>query len=111
VDAVAVAVGAPAPAEPAAAHACGLLAALTADAYAAMNSHSSLVSREDLACGTDDCPSEPIVELWRPDFGHRAVPACREHAVQALGQPATRIVAAYQPDVALSVFAEAHGED
>jgi hypothetical protein len=111
VDAVAVAVGAPAPAEPAAAHACGLLAALTADAYAAMNSHSSLLSREDLACGTDDCPAEPIVELWRPDFGHRAVPACREHAVQALGQPATRIVAAYQPDVALSVFAEAHGED
>jgi hypothetical protein len=110
VDAVAVAVGAPTPAEPAAAHASGLLAALTADAYAAMNSHSSLVSREDLACGTDGCPSEPIVELWRPDFGHRAVPACREHAVEALGQPATRIVAAYQPDAALSVFAEAHGE-
>jgi hypothetical protein len=110
VDAVAVAVGAPTPAEPTAAHASGLLAALTADAYAAMNSHSSLVSREDLACGTDDCPSEPIVELWRPDFGHRAVPACREHAVEALGQPATRIVAAYQPDAALSVFAEAHGE-
>jgi hypothetical protein len=110
VDAVAVAVGAPAPAEPTAAHASGLLAALTADAYAAMNSHSSLVSREDLACGTDDCPAEPIVELWRPDFGHRAVPACREHAVEALGQPATRIVAAYQPDAALSVFAEAHGE-
>jgi hypothetical protein len=38
------------------------------------------------------------------------VPACREHAVEALGQPATRIVAAYQPDAALSVFAEAHGE-
>jgi hypothetical protein len=110
VDAHAVAVGAPTPAEPTAAHASGLLAALTADAYAAMNSHSSLVIREDLACGTDDCPSEPIVELWRPDFGHRAVPACREHAVEALGQPATRIVAAYQPDVALSVFAEAHGE-
>jgi hypothetical protein len=110
VDAAAVAVGAPTPAEPAAAHARGLLAALTADAYAAMNSHSSLVSREGLACGTDGCPSEPIVEIWRPDFGHRAVPACREHAVEALGQPATRIVAAYQPDVALSVFAEAHGE-
>jgi hypothetical protein len=105
-----VAVGAPTPAEPTAAHAIGLLAALTADAYAAMNSHSSLVIREDFTCGTDDCPSEPIVELWRPDFGHRAVPACREHAVEALGQPATRIVAAHQPDVALSVFAEVHGE-
>jgi hypothetical protein len=33
-----------------------------------------------------------------------------EGAVQALGQPAIRIVAAYQPDVALSVFAQAHGE-
>ena len=98
------------PAAFAAAHACGLLAALTADAYAAMNSHSSLLSREDRACGTDGCPREPIVELWRPDFGQRPVPACREHAVEALGQPATRIVAAYQPDVALSVFAEAHGE-
>lgn len=110
VDAHAVAVGAPTPAEPAAAHARKLLAALTADAYAAMNSHSSLVTREDLACGTDDCPSEPIVELWRPDSDHRPVPACREHAVRALGQPAARIVAAYQPDVALTVFAEAHGE-
>jgi hypothetical protein len=107
VDAVAVAVGDPAPAEPAAAHACGLLAALAADAYAAINSHSSLVSREDLACATDGCPAEPIAELWRPDFGHHAEPACREHAVQALGQPTTRIVAAYQPDVALSLFAEA----
>jgi hypothetical protein len=110
VDAVAVAVGNPAPADPAAAHASGLLAALAADAYAAMSSHSSLLSREDLACGTDGCPCEPVVELWRPDFGHRAVPACREHAVEALGQSATRIVAAYQPDVALSVFAEACGE-
>jgi hypothetical protein len=110
VDAHAVAVGAPTPAEPTAAHARGLLAALTADAYAAMNSHSSLVIREDLTCGTDGCPSEPIVELWRTDFGQRAVPACRDHAIEALGQPATRIVAAYQPDVALTVFAEAHDE-
>lgn len=38
------------------------------------------------------------------------MPACREHAVEALEQPATRIVIAYQPDVALSVFADAHGE-
>ncbi|HEY2076436.1 MAG TPA: hypothetical protein VGH53_08865 [Streptosporangiaceae bacterium] len=110
VDAHAVAVGEPAPAEPAAARTRGMLAALTADAYATMSSHSSLVAREDLACGTGDCPSEPIVEIWRPDFGHRPVPACRQHAVEALGQPATRIVAAYEPDSALSVFAEAHGE-
>jgi hypothetical protein len=110
VDAAAVAVSAPAPADPAAAHACGLLAALTADAYAAMNSHSSLLSREDLACGTDGCPREPAVELWRPDFGHRPAPACPEHAVQALAQPATRIVAAYQPDIALSVFAQADSQ-
>jgi hypothetical protein len=110
VDAAAVAVSAPAPADPAAAHACGLLAALTADAYAAMNSHSSLLSREDLACEADGCPREPAVELWRPDFGHRPAPACPEHAAQALGQPAIRIVAAYQPDIALSVFTQAHSQ-
>jgi hypothetical protein len=110
VDAAAVAAGAPAPADPAAAHTLGLLAALTADAYAAMSSHSSLLSREDLACGTDGCPREPIVELWRPEFGHRPARACREHAVQALEQPAIRLVAAYQPGAALSVFAQAHGE-
>lgn len=110
VDAHAVAVGAPTPAEPTAARASGLLAALIADAYAAMSSHSFLINRADLACGTGGCPSEPIVELWRSDFGHRPVPACGEHAVAALGHPATRIVAAYRPDVALSVFAEAHGE-
>lgn len=110
VDAAAVAAGTPAPPGPAAAHAYGLLAALTADAYAAISSHSSLLNREDLTCGTDGCPREPIVEVWRPDFGHRPAPACREHAVQALRQPDVRIVAAYQPDVALSVFAQAHGE-
>lgn len=110
VDAAAVAADSPAATDPAAARAYGLLAALTADAYAAMSSYSSLLSREDLACGTDDCPREPIVELWRPDSSHRPAPACREHAVQALGQPAIRIVAAYQPDVALSVFKQAHGE-
>ena len=110
VDAHAVAVGVPAPVEPIAEHASGLLAALTADADAAMNSHSSLADR---ACGRGDCPAEPVVELWRSDYrfdGHRPVPACRAHAVEALAQPATRIVAAYQPDVALSVLAEAHGE-
>ena len=110
VDAAAVAAGEPAPADPAAEHAYRLLAALTADAYATMSSHSSLLSREGLACGTDGCPREPIVELWRPDFGHRPAPACREHAVLALGQPGIRIVAAYRPEVALSVFAQASGE-
>jgi hypothetical protein len=110
VDAAAVAAGEPAAAGPAAARAYGLLAALTADAYAAMGSYSSLLNREDLACGTGGCPREPVVELWRPDFGRRPAPACREHAVQALGQPGVRIVAAYRPDVALSVFAQAGGE-
>jgi hypothetical protein len=75
-----------------------------------MNSHSSLMDQEDRVCGTDGCRLEPIVELWRSDSHHRPVPACREHAVEALGQPDTRIVGAYRPDVALSVFAEAHGE-
>jgi hypothetical protein len=111
VDAAAVAAGVSAPADPVAAHACGLLAALTADAYAAMNSYSSLLSREDLRCTADGCPREPIVGLWRPDSGHQQpVPACREHAIQALRQSAMRIVAAYQPDVALTVFAQAHGK-
>lgn len=108
VDAHAVAVGGPAPAEPAAERANGQLAALTADAYAAMN--TALV-HESRACGTDECSSEPVVELWRHDLGHQPVPACRKHAVEALARPATRIVAAHQPDVALSVFTEAHGED
>ena len=110
VDAAAVAAGEPAPDDPAAARAYGLLAALTADAYAATGSHSSLLSREDRACGTGGCAREPVVELWRHDSGSRPVPACREHAVLALGQPGVRIVAAYRPDVALSVFAQASGE-
>lgn len=110
VDAAAVAASEPAPAEPAAARAYWLLAALTAETYATMSGHSSLLSREDRACGTDGCPREPIVELWRPDFGHRPAPACREHAVQALGRPGIKIVAAYQPGVALSAFAQAYGE-
>lgn len=110
VDAHAVAVGAATPADPVAAHARGLLAALTADAYAATNSQSALMTRADRACATDDCPAEPIVELWRSDSDDRPVPACRQHAVAALGQPATWIVAAYHLDVALAVFAEAHGE-
>ena len=111
VDAAAVTAGAPASADPVAEHAGGLLAALAADAYAAMSSYSSLLSRENLRCGTGGCPREPIVGLWRPGSGHQQpVPACREHAIQALRQSAMRIVAAYQPDVALTVFAQAHGE-
>lgn len=108
VDAHAVALNAATPAEPAAAFPIGLLAALTADAYAAMNTHSSLISHDDLACGTPGCPSDPIVGLLGPDAGHQALPQCRQHAIEALRQPANRIVTAYQPDVALPVFAEAH---
>lgn len=108
VDAHAVAVGGPTPASPAAERASGWLAAMTADAYAAMNSHSTLMARVDPTCETIGCHAPPVVELWRPDSGHGGVPACRAHAVAALGQPGTRLVAGYQPDVALSVFAEAH---
>ena len=111
VDAHTLAVGAPPPAGAAAAHARGLLAALTADAYAAMNSQAALAIRTGIACGTAGCPSAPIVELWGPDLGERPVPTCGGHAVEQLGRPATWIVAAYQPDVALEVFAEAHREE
>lgn len=108
VDAHAVAVGTPQPADPAGSRASGLLAALTADAYAAVNGQS--VSRDDRACATAGCAVEPVVDLWRPDSGAGPRPACRGHAVEALGEPAVRIVAAGQPEVALSVFAEAHGD-
>lgn len=107
VDAHTVAVGEPAPADPEAAHARGLLAALTADAYTTVN--TPLVTREDLACGSDSCPAKPIVDLWGADLGLHPVPACRVHAVEALGRPDIRIVAAHEPDVALAVFAEAQG--
>ena len=99
VDAHTVAVGEPTPTDAEAAHARGLLAALTADA--AMN--SPLVTR--LVCGS--CPAMSVVDLWGTDLGDHPVPACREHAIEALGRPTTRIVAAHQPDVALAVFAEA----
>ncbi|QUQ62953.1 hypothetical protein [Kutzneria sp. CA-103260] len=102
IDAHAVALNAPA--DPGL---VGLLAALTADSYAATNGHSALISPAVKACGTRDCPSEPIVELL--DAGHPAVPACRRHAVEALRR-SSRIVTAYRPDVALSVFAEAAAE-
>jgi hypothetical protein len=36
-----------------------------------------------------------------------AVPACHQHAVEAIREQASRIVTAYQPNVALSVFTEA----
>lgn len=108
VDAHAMAVGTPPATDPTTERARGLLAALTADAYAAMNSDAALAIRTGIACGTDGCPSAPLVELWGPDLGERPVPMCGEHAVEGLGRPATWIVAAYQPDVALEVFAEAH---
>lgn len=109
IDAHLMATGTPTPTEPTAALASGLLAALIADAYAVTNSHSVLVNRDDATCSVDNCTAQPIVELWRPDLDHQALPACRGHAVEALEQPATRIVAAYQPDVALTVLAEANG--
>jgi hypothetical protein len=111
VDAHAVGLGTPTPIESAAARAIGLLAALTADAYAATNSHSSLVIHDNLACGANGCSSSPMVGLLCPDIGHVAVPACRQHAIEALRQPDNRIVTAYQADVALSVFTEAYGDD
>lgn len=102
-DAHTVAVGEPTPADPEATRARGLLAALTADAYAAMN--SPLVTR--LVCGS--CSAISVVDLWGNNLGDHPVPACREHAIEALGRPATRIVAAHQPDLAIAVFAEGQG--
>jgi hypothetical protein len=40
-----------------------------------------------------------------------AVPACGQHAVEALRRPGNRIIAAYEAGVALSVFTEAHRHD
>lgn len=57
VDAYAVALNAATPTDPAAAKPIGLLAALTADAYAATNGHSALLSRDGDACGTRGCPA------------------------------------------------------
>ncbi|MBO0879706.1 MAG: hypothetical protein J2P17_04915 [Mycobacterium sp.] len=111
VDAHAVALGTPTPTEPTTVYAIGLLAALTADAYAATNSHSSLIIHDNLVCGTNGCSSSSIVKLLCPDIDHVAVPACRQHAVEALRQTDNRIVTAYQADVALSVFTEAYGDD
>jgi hypothetical protein len=109
VDAYAVALNAPTPADPDDARPLGMLAALTADAYATTNGHSALIARKPKPCSTPDCPAESIVELLRRDGGFPAVPACRQHALDALRKPAARIVTAYQPDVAPSLFAEARG--
>jgi hypothetical protein len=49
----------PGPADPGAERAYGRLAALTADAYAAVSSYS-LLSREDLRCAAVGCPREPM---------------------------------------------------
>ena len=43
-------------------------------------------------------------------FGPSGTALWMPHAVRALGQPGTRIVAAHRPGVALAVFAEAHDE-
>jgi hypothetical protein len=88
--------------DPSDAREIGLLAALTADAYAATN--GELINREAKACATGDCPHQAVVALFKA--GRDAAPACREHAVEALRQPGTRIMAAFQPDVALAIFTE-----
>lgn len=110
IDAHVVAAVTPSHADPAAAHARGLLAAFTADAYAATNSHAALVTRDHLTCAAHGCTTTPILELWRPDLDDQTTLVCREHAVQTLRQPAIRIASAYRPDVALTVFDEANGE-
>jgi hypothetical protein len=111
VDAHAAGLGTTVPADPIAARAIGLLAALTADAYAATSSFMALVIRDHPACGTSGCPSSPVVGLLCPDIGHVARPACRPHAIEALRQPANRIVIAYQAGVALALVNEAHDDD
>ncbi|KAA2252396.1 hypothetical protein F0L68_35705 [Solihabitans fulvus] len=111
VDAHAAALNASPPSDSTTGRPIGLLAALTADAYAyaATNGHSLLITRDAKACGTHDCTRDAVVELLSPDSGHQTLPAGRQHAVEALRHTANRIVTAYQPDVALSVFAETHG--
>jgi hypothetical protein len=110
VDAHAVAVGTPVPADPAStatARAIGMLAALTADAYAATNGHVFLLARDNSTCGTPSCSDQAIVRLLCPGTSFVTEPACRQHAVEALRQPANRIAAAYRTDVALPVLTEA----
>ena len=109
VDAYSVALNAPTPADPADARLLGLLSALTAEAYAATNGHSDLIPRASKLCATTDCGAESIIELLRQHAGFPAVPACRPHALEVLREPAARVVTAYQPDVAVSLFVEARG--
>ncbi|MGI5125509.1 hypothetical protein ACQEVB_01725 [Pseudonocardia sp. CA-107938] len=94
------------PGDPAAERANGLLAAMTADAYAA-TSHATPSLDPHRACTSAACTSEPLVELWGTDLGDRPLPFCRAHAVAAMQRTGIRIVAAYAPDVALDVFTEA----
>lgn len=110
IDAHTVALCAPAPTSRAGALAIGLLSALTADAYAATNTHSSVGDRHGATCETPDCASAPVVDVLIFDIGWQAIPACHEHAVEALRHLVNRIVIAYRPDVALLVFTEAHSE-
>jgi hypothetical protein len=107
VDACAVALNAPTPDNPADARRLGLLSAITAEAYAALNGHAGLIEQLPKPCA--ECGSESIVDLLRRDAGFPAVPACREHAVDALREPATRVVTVRQPGVAVSLFVEARG--
>jgi hypothetical protein len=110
IEAHAVALCAPAPTNRVSALAIGLLSALTADAYAVTNTHSSLGIRHGSTCETPDCASGPVVDVLVFDVGWQAIPACHKHAVEALQHLANRIVIAYQPDVALAVFTEARSE-
>jgi hypothetical protein len=107
VDAYAVALNAPTPDDPDEARRLVLLSAITAEAYAALNGHSELTERVVKPCA--ECGSESIVDLLLRDAGFPAVPACREHALAALREPATRVVTVHEPGVAMSLFVEARG--
>jgi hypothetical protein len=100
VDAHAVALNAAPPADPDAARSIGLLAALTADAYATTNGHSSLVTRTTQSCAL--CSAAAIVVLL---VDREQLPFCHEHAISSLRDPHNRIMAAYRPEVALEVMA------
>jgi hypothetical protein len=110
IDAHAVALCTPPPTDRASALAIGLLAALTADAYAATNTHSSLSVRTGTTCEAPGCAAGPVVDVLIHDAGWQAMPTCHQHAVEALRNWANRIIIAYQPDVALSVLTEAYGD-
>jgi hypothetical protein len=105
-DAHAIALRARPPAGAAAALAIGLLSALAADAYATTNTQPSAVAA---GCSTPGCPAGPVLAVLVFAAGWEATPVCRAHAVEALRHRANRIVLAYEPEVALSVFTEVHG--